>query len=202
MVGGVEGIPAELEGLSFPQSPVLHDRCINAKNAWSEVSVLAGVAETAPIRRVVVAGDGIGKGGLVEVTCFFPIPVAALSYVEGLARDRIGAVIPHADARVGIPRANREWAALLPGDNAAQLPAADRFFHQLALFLERGSLIDEVADPGPRNVRAGVAAVPLGADRIAQRRIAVRDVAGAGDVDGMRPLETGTVGRATDVDPG
>jgi len=67
MVSGVEGIPAELEGLSFPQSPVLHDRCIDAKDARSPVGVLAGVAEAAPSRRIVVTGGGKDEGGRVEV---------------------------------------------------------------------------------------------------------------------------------------
>jgi len=47
VVGGIEEIPAELEGLVFLQDPVLHDRCIDVKEAGSPVGVSAGVAEAA-----------------------------------------------------------------------------------------------------------------------------------------------------------
>jgi len=52
-------------------------------------------------------------------------------------------------------------------------------------------MVDKVANPVKRHILVGVAAVPLGADRIAKCRIAEGDVAAAGDVDGMRPREAG-----------
>jgi len=140
MVGGVEGIPAELEGLSLRQSPVLHDRC----NRCQRRPVPSRRSCPCRRNRTIPAFGRYrrrkGEGCWVEVAFarISPIPVAALAHVVGHAEAK-SARLFHMPTPGSVPTGQSRTGCLLPGDDAAQLPSADRLFHQLAFSLSEGA---------------------------------------------------------------
>src|ERR1700683_201660 len=115
-VESIEHLPAELETVALVQVPVLCDHRIHGLDGRALEHILAAVAKGTNG----VIGERCGIKILIQ-----PLRLAALSDVQGLAGNDVGAISELQRAGVVIPlaAANPERKARLEGNDPTNLPA-------------------------------------------------------------------------------